>query len=80
MSDPVSSGMGDCSRVQVAFALAWYLITINQPGQLSLAIPVVKSHPAVSTSIIDTVRSRRPDIVMLKCWKTDRFKFAMLSL
>jgi len=30
-------GMGDYSRVGVAFAPSWYLI--NHPGQLSLAIP-----------------------------------------
>ena len=33
----VSTGMGGCLRVRVAFTPSWYLI--NQPGQLSLAIP-----------------------------------------
>jgi len=34
---PVSTGMGDCSRVRVAFAPSLYLI--NHSGKLSLAIP-----------------------------------------
>ena len=36
-SGPVSTGMGDCSRVRVALAPSRYLI--NHPGELSLAVP-----------------------------------------
>jgi len=36
-SSPVSTEMGDHLRVCVTFASHWYLV--NQPGQLSLAIP-----------------------------------------